>query len=481
MLERIHENNKEEKNALICYDTLLTAIIFKANSFYEDKIESINELNLNSNKINKKGKYNNITSFIKRIQFIKNKLILLLFILILPPIQIISNYNKFPSTYLKLPSIVLTNRRIEYNNNENLFSFIRKNIFYNKHSINDDFYKIIRTKFISFKMNNFYIYYNRKKFNEKYDIINPFLTYVEEFEFDFYYIPDSFYQKKFNGYKFSSFNNSYYEMILYLITFIIIIMINDLLKIKLFKAYVNEKALLEIKVIKRIINNYKNRFNEIKRELQNNSSEKIKIENNHYKKKKELNYKEKNRKIINFICLLIMINLIMQVLSINKIYLIEYKYSNVTLKIKGKGIKNIYDVSFFKDYPNEVFINGNKQNEIKNEYNFVEEETTVKLVWYDNIVYGACIFCHCPDIAELDFSDFDTSDMTYMWWMFWQDNTITSLDLSHFDTSKVENMENMFDGCSSLQYINMKNFYTPELTTTTSMFANTRKCCSLYK
>ena len=84
----------------------------------------------------------------------------------------------------------------------------------------------------------------------------------------------------------------------------------------------------------------------------------------------ELNYKEDNRKIIIIIKILIMINLIIQILSINKIYLIEYRYSNVTLKIKRTGNKNVYDTSYFKEFPNEVYIKGNKQNDIKPQYNF---------------------------------------------------------------------------------------------------------------
>jgi hypothetical protein len=89
-----------------------------------------------------------------------------------------------------------------------------------------------------------------------------------------------------------------------------------------------------------------------------------------------------------------MINLVIQILSINKINLIKYKYSNVTLKIKGTGNKNVYtSTQWLTDFPNEVFIKEEKQNDISPKYDFVDEETTVKLVWYNNIKYGACIFC----------------------------------------------------------------------------------------
>ena len=40
-----------------------------------------------------------------------------------------------------------------------------------------------------------------------------------------------------------------------------------------------------------------------------------------------------------------------------------------TLKIKRTGNKNVYDTSYFKEFPNEVYIKGNKQNDIKPQYN----------------------------------------------------------------------------------------------------------------
>ena len=68
------------------------------------------------------------------------------------------------------------------------------------------------------------------------------------------------------------------------------------------------------------------------------------------------------------------------------------------------------------------------------------------------------MFCGCPDIYEIDFSDFDTSEVTNISWMFWPNSpTLTSLYLETFDTSKVEDMEHLFDSCNNLEFINMKN------------------------
>ena len=140
MLKKKYESKKEENKASISSDKSLIDINFKTNSFNEDKIESINEFNLNRNIINEKD--NNITSFIKRIQFKTNAVILLFFEVILQTIQIVSNVNKFQSTKLKLSHIVLKIRRIEYKNNKSFFSFIIKNTFYNEYYLNDNFQKL---------------------------------------------------------------------------------------------------------------------------------------------------------------------------------------------------------------------------------------------------------------------------------------------------------------------------------------------------
>ena len=178
---------------------------------------------------------------------------------------------------------------------------------------------------------------------------------------------------------------------------------------------------------------------------------------------------------IKFISLIIAINLFFQILSSNKILLNEIKFSNITLKIKGKGEKNIISThpEYFNSnyFPNEIYINGNKKTPIKNKYDLDQEDNTIKLVWYEKMNYICCMFCGCPDIYEIDFSDFDTSEVTNISWMFWPYSpTLTSLNLETFDTSKVEDMEHLFDSCNNLEFINMRNFNENGLTKYDSIF-----------
>ena len=62
---------------------------------------------------------------------------------------------------------------------------------------------------------------------------------------------------------------------------------------------------------------------------------------------------------------IILLNLFNNIIMNNKISLVEYTSYNITLKIKGIGTKNIFtsDTLFKSEYyPNEVYINGDKQN-----------------------------------------------------------------------------------------------------------------------
>ena len=109
-------------------------------------------------------------------------------------------------------------------------------------------------------------------------------------------------------------------------------------------------------------------------------------------KEKKINiekYNNKNKKIKNIITiieLIIIINII-TILPSNRRCLIEYNFSNITLKIKGTGIKNIlgkYDSFNYFDsayFPKEVYINGELQNSVKYSYNFNQTHNFVELIY----------------------------------------------------------------------------------------------------
>ena len=87
-----------------------------------------------------------------------------------------------------------------------------------------------------------------------------------------------------------------------------------------------------------------------------------------------------------------------------------------------------------------------------------------------NIITMFYMFYRCSSLKSLDLSNFDTSKVTDMTFMFAGCSSLESIDLSNLDTSKVINMHSMFGGCSSLKSINLSNFDTSQVTDMTYMF-----------
>ena len=83
------------------------------------------------------------------------------------------------------------------------------------------------------------------------------------------------------------------------------------------------------------------------------------------------------------------------------------------------------------------------------------------------------------NILELDLSNFDTSKVTDMGYMFAEMHNLTSLDISNFDTSKVTNMRAMFDAMRNLTTLNLSNFDTSKVTNMRAMFNDMRNLTTL--
>ncbi len=82
------------------------------------------------------------------------------------------------------------------------------------------------------------------------------------------------------------------------------------------------------------------------------------------------------------------------------------------------------------------------------------------------------MFFDCLSLTSLDLSNFNTSQVTDMNNMFFGCSKLTNLDVSNFNTTKVTNMGNMFSLCSSLKSLNVSSFNTTKVTNMGSMFSN---------
>ena len=79
------------------------------------------------------------------------------------------------------------------------------------------------------------------------------------------------------------------------------------------------------------------------------------------------------------------------------------------------------------------------------------------------------MFYACSSLQSLDLSNFNTSNVRDMQYMF-QSCHFQSLDLSNFDTSKVTNMDGMFMSFQSSQSLDLSNFNTSNVNNMQYMF-----------
>ena len=76
------------------------------------------------------------------------------------------------------------------------------------------------------------------------------------------------------------------------------------------------------------------------------------------------------------------------------------------------------------------------------------------------------------NILDMNLSNFDTSQVKSMKWMFVCIPNLTTLNLSSFDTSKVTDMSHMFYNMSNLISLNLSNFNTSNVWNMYSMFSD---------
>ena len=93
-----------------------------------------------------------------------------------------------------------------------------------------------------------------------------------------------------------------------------------------------------------------------------------------------------------------------------------------------------------------------------------------------NVTNMTSLFRRCSSLTSLDLSSFNTTNVTNMASMFNSCSSLTSLDVNSFNTSKVTDIGGMFYGCSSLISLDVSNFDTTNITDMASMFQN---CSSL--
>ena len=95
-----------------------------------------------------------------------------------------------------------------------------------------------------------------------------------------------------------------------------------------------------------------------------------------------------------------------------------------------------------------------------------------------NVTDMSRMFCECSNFTSLDLSSFNTKNVTDMHDMFFECSNLASLNLSSFDTSNVTDMSRMFFECSNLTSLDLSSFYTSNVTDIRQMFM---KCSKIEK
>ena len=96
-----------------------------------------------------------------------------------------------------------------------------------------------------------------------------------------------------------------------------------------------------------------------------------------------------------------------------------------------------------------------------------------------NVMDMSCMFEYCLSLTNLDVSGFDTGNVEYMGSMFYECESLTSLDVSRWDTNKVVDMSKMFSFCYELTNLDVSGWDTSNVTDMTAMFSSCGSLTSL--
>ena len=150
------------------------------------------------------------------------------------------------------------------------------------------------------------------------------------------------------------------------------------------------------------------------------------------------------------------------------------------LDIKLSEIKNNYVDLFFTVVKDgiDVYINHKKVNMIireghwKIDYFFERDgKYPFEIVMNFEIGMMACFFQECSNIISLDFTNFNTSYVKRMDFMFCKLEKLKEIKgLNKFITSNVKSMKGMFSMCRELEYLDLSNFDTSNVVNMTTMF-----------
>ena len=131
----------------------------------------------------------------------------------------------------------------------------------------------------------------------------------------------------------------------------------------------------------------------------------------------------------------------------------------------------------------DVYINNKKINMIKEgtrwkmEFDFAKiGQYLFEIIFEETINKMNSFFEECSSVISIDFSNYNTENVTDMCKMFSQCHKLKEIKgLDKFITNKVKNMSGMFQFCKGLEYIDLSNFNFESVTNMAYMFNQCHK------
>ena len=174
------------------------------------------------------------------------------------------------------------------------------------------------------------------------------------------------------------------------------------------------------------------------------------------------------------------INIIIDRINLIKcIYRIKKEDINKNIQIINNGY---YDKDKFilcnKEIKNkiEIMINGKKKLNIM-KYKFNKEgDYTIYILGKEKLKGISSMFSECNSLISIDLSNFNTNNVTNMFYIFSNCESLESINLSNINTNNVNYMSHMFHRCYLLESIDLSNFNTNNVNNMSHMF---HRCYSL--
>ena len=119
----------------------------------------------------------------------------------------------------------------------------------------------------------------------------------------------------------------------------------------------------------------------------------------------------------------------------------------------------------------------NEENKWKIDYKFIKKgKYNLKLLFKNKLKDINSLFEKCSNIYSIDLSNFDTSKVNDMGWMFYNCHKLKEIKgINKFNSNQVTKMNSMFQQCNELEYLDLSNFDTSKVNDMGFMFNHCHK------